>query len=268
MTGVEQVRAAAVAGTFYPADPQRLAHDVDAYVGPASPAPAPKALIGPHAGYVYSGPIAGQGYARLGRARGQVNRVVLVGPAHFVALTGLAVSAADRWVTPLGAVDIDDAARRAVLEMPGVVLADEPHAREHSLEVHVPFLQRVLGSFRLLPIVVGRASPEDVAAVLDTVWGGPETLVVVSTDLSHYHDDETARMLDRRTAAAVVAGRVDDIGADAACGALPVRGLLVAGRRHGLRTELVDLGTSADTGGPGDRVVGYGSFALTAGAAA
>jgi AmmeMemoRadiSam system protein B len=268
VSGVEAVRAAAVAGTFYPADPGRLAHDVDGYVGAGSADPAPKALIAPHAGYVYSGPIAGRAYARLRGARGQVTRVVLVGPAHFVALTGLAVSGADRWVTPLGPVEVDDAARRGMLELPDVVLADAPHAPEHSLEVHLPFLLRVLGSFQLVPVVVGRASPDAVAAVLETVWGGPETLIVISTDLSHYYDHDTATVLDRRTAAAVVAGRADDIGPEDACGALAVRGLLVAARRHGLRTDLVELGTSADTAGPRDRVVGYGAFALTEVAAA
>lgn len=263
MSGVEPTRAATVAGTFYPADPARLARDVDGYVGPGSGEPPPKALIAPHAGYRYSGPIAGRAYARLRSARGQVTRVVLLGPAHFVALSGLAVTAADRWVTPLGPVEVDDAARRAVLEVPAVVAADHPHAGEHSLEVHIPFLQRLLGSFQLVPIVVGRATPDTVAAVLDTVWGGPETLIVVSTDLSHYYDHDTATVLDRRTAAAVVAGRADDIGPEDACGALAVRGLLIAARRHGLRTALIELGTSADTVGPRDRVVGYGSFALT-----
>jgi hypothetical protein len=268
VSDVGHARAAAVAGTFYPADPARLAHDVDGYVGPGSADPPPKALIAPHAGYVYSGPIAGRAYARLRSARGRVARVVLLGPAHFVALGGLAVSAADRWVTPLGPVEVDDAARRAVLELPDVALADEPHAPEHSLEVHLPFLQRVLGSFQLVPIVVGRAGPNTVAAVLDTLWGGSETLIVISTDLSHYYDHDTATVLDLRTAAAVVAGRADDIRPEDACGALAVRGLLVAARRHGLRTDLIELGTSADTAGPQDRVVGYGSFALTEVAAA
>jgi MEMO1 family protein len=268
VSGAEHARAMAVAGTFYPADPARLAQDIDSYVGPGSADPPPKAIIAPHAGYLYSGPIAGRAYARLRTARGRVTRVVLLGPAHFVAVAGLAVSAADRWVTPLGPVEIDDAARRAVLEVPGVIAADEPHAPEHSLEVHLPFLQRVLGSFQLVPILVGRTTPDSVAAVLDSVWGGPETLIVISTDLSHYYDHDTATLLDRRTAAAVIAGRADDIDPNDACGALAVRGLLVAARRHGLRTSLIKLGTSADTVGPRDRVVGYGSFALTEMAAA
>jgi AmmeMemoRadiSam system protein B len=260
-------RAPAVAGTFYPADPDVLAAQVDDLVSTDATGPTPKALIVPHAGYAYSGPVAGRGYATLGAGRDRIERVVLVGPAHRVPLLGLATTSADQWVTPLGSVTIDDEARQAVLALPSVEVDDRAHATEHSLEVHLPFLQRTLQRFSLLPLVVGHTDAETVATVLETVWGGPETLIVVSTDLSHYHDHATASILDRQTADAITAGDPEAIRPADACGAHPVRGLLVAARRHGLRTRLVDLANSGDTAGPRDRVVGYGAFALAADAA-
>ncbi|HSO96042.1 MAG TPA: AmmeMemoRadiSam system protein B [Acidimicrobiia bacterium] len=263
MTATTRRRPPAVAGTFYPDDAASLAAQLDELVPPGVTGPAPKALIVPHAGYVYSGPVAGHGYATLRAARDRIERVVLLGPAHRVPVRGLATTSADEWVTPLGAVTIDDAARQAVLAVPNVEIDDRAHADEHSLEVHLPFLQHTLRRFSALPLVVGRADPETVAAVLDTVWGGPETLIVVSTDLSHYLDHATASARDRRTAEAIVAGRPDMIRLDDACGAHPVRGLLLAARRHGLRTRLLDLRNSGDTAGPSDRVVGYGAFSLS-----
>jgi AmmeMemoRadiSam system protein B len=267
MSAPTRLRPPAVAGRFYPADPRVLADEVDRFVTADVAGPAPKALIVPHAGYPYSGPIAGRGYAALRASRDRIERVVLLGPAHYVPVRGLATTSADQWGTPLGAVDIDDDARRVALELPGVEIADGAHAPEHSLEVHLPFLQRTLARFGLLPLVVGHADAETVAAVLDALWGGPETLIVVSTDLSHYHHHDMAAALDRRTANAITAGSVAEITPDRACGAYPVRGLLVAAARHHLRTELVDLRNSGDTAGPQDRVVGYGAFTLTEGAA-
>ena len=266
-----RVRLPAVAGRFYPADPRTLARDVDAYVrGADHPVPekVPKAIIVPHAGYVYSGPIAGAGYAELSRARGAVERVVLLGPAHYVPVQSIATTGADAWRTPLGDVPIDTDARRVALTVPGVVVDDEAHAPEHSLEVQLPFLQRTLGDFRLVPFVVGRAEPATVAALLDALWGGPETLVVVSSDLSHYLDHDTAAARDRRTADAIVAGAVDALDPYDACGAHPVRGLLVEAARRGLHTRVVSLCNSGDTAGPRDRVVGYGAFAVGAEGAA
>jgi len=266
------VRLPTHAGRFYPGDPATLAHDVDDYVradfrgvAPGNVSVArPKALIVPHAGYVFSGPVAGAGYARLRGLRGAVRRVVLLGPAHYVPVASVAVSGADRWRTPLGEVPVDDELRQAALAVPGVEVDDEPHAPEHSLEVHVPFLQRTLGDFTLLPCVVGQADPATVAALLDAVWGGPETLIVVSSDLSHYLDHDTAAARDRRTADAILSGRIDALDPYDACGAYPVRGLLLAAGRKGLRTRLVSLCNSGDTAGPGDRVVGYGAFTLDA----
>jgi AmmeMemoRadiSam system protein B len=260
-----------VAGAFYPADPSDLRAMIAADLATAAAhdvadQPAAKAIVAPHAGYVYSGPIAASAYAPLASRRGTITRVVLLGPAHRVALRGMAVPTVAGFDSPLGAVPIDGDARRTALACRRVVADDRPHAGEHSLEVHLPFLQEVLGAdgWALLPVVVGHTDPEDVADLLDAVWGGSETLVVVSTDLSHYHDHGTAQRLDAATAAAIVEGRALDIGPSDACGTHPLRGLLVAARRHGLATRLLDLRTSADTAGDPSRVVGYGAFALSA----
>lgn len=264
MSPAVRVRPPSVAGAFYPGDAADLGRTVDALVVGDAPAPAPKALVLPHAGYVYSGPIAGHGYATVLPAVARIERVLLLGPAHFVPVAGLATTDADAWATPLGAVEIDDEASEVALRQPGVSVAEPAHAPEHSLEVHLPFLQRLLPSFRVLPLVVGRADADTVAGLLDALWGGLETLIVVSTDLSHYHPYDVATALDRRTADRIVGGDADGVRAEDACGAAPLRGLLVAARRHGLRTELVDLRNSGDTAGPRDRVVGYGAFALRA----
>lgn len=259
-----RVRPAAVAGTFYPDDPRVLAATVDRALAaaPAATAPPPKALVVPHAGYVYSGAVAATAYAQLAPVRHAIRRVVLLGPAHRVPLDGVAASSADAFETPLGLVPCDGEGRAAVLGLDGVTVDDGAHAGEHALEVQLPFLQRCLDAFALLPLVVGWARPEAVAAVLDAVWGGAETLVIVSSDLSHYHDHATARALDARTAAAVVAARAEALGPDDACGRHPLAGLLVAAHRRGLGVRLLDLRTSGDTNGGLDRVVGYGAFAL------
>jgi hypothetical protein len=261
---VSRIRPAAVAGLFYPADPGELGAVVDRVLDVTVPddEALPKAVVVPHAGYVYSGPTAGVAYARLARLRGRVTRVVLLGPAHRAWVEGLAVSDADAFATPLGIIAVDDALRRRVLAHPAVRVDDRAHAAEHSLEVQLPFLVRTLGSFTLLPLAVGDARPAEVASVLDLVWGGSETLVVVSSDLSHYHDYATARARDARTAAAIVAGDDEAVSDDDACGARPIRGLLHAARRHGLSVRLLDLRSSGDTAGDRERVVGYGAFAL------
>jgi AmmeMemoRadiSam system protein B len=260
-----RLRRPAVAGTFYPDDPHTLAAQVDAFVAAHEYDGAkPKAIIVPHAGYVYSGPIAGSGYAAIEPLIGVVERVVLLGPAHRVPVEGLAVPSADAFVTPLGVVRVDEEARDAALACDGVIVDDRPHAPEHSLEVHLPFLQRLFGAgVRVLPIVVGHAPAHVIAAVLDALWGGDETLVVVSSDLSHYEDQASARRHDERTAAAVLNGDIDEIGPYDACGAAPMRGLLVAAQHHELDVSLLDLRNSGDTAGPPDRVVGYGAFVFT-----
>lgn len=257
-----KVRPPAVAGRFYPGDPVELRQLITALLAQAPPAtgPAPKALIAPHAGYLYSGPIAASAYAQLIPARDQIKRIVLFGPSHYVALDGLATTSAEAFATPLGIVPVDVQAVRQVRSLPQVREFDEAHAREHSLEVQLPFLQCVLGGFTLVPLAVGDATPEEISQVLDALWDGPETLFVVSSDLSHYHDFQTARRLDRATATAVEALKPAGIGDERACGRMPIRGLLQAARRHGLRARTVDLRNSGDTAGPHDRVVGYGAF--------
>jgi AmmeMemoRadiSam system protein B len=260
------VRPAAVAGTFYPESPGVLEAQVRAYLEqaprPAEPAARPKALIVPHAGYVYSGPIAAAAYARLAAAREEIRRVVLLGPAHHVALQGLAVPSADSFATPFGEVEVDRAAATCALDLPQVSESDRAHALEHSLEVQLPFLQTLLPKFRLVPFAVGDATPSQVAEVIELLWGGAETLIVVSSDLSHYHTYDQARALDRSSAQTVLA-LSPTLDCAHACGALPINGLLTVIRRRGLRPELLDLRNSGDTAGNRLRVVGYGSFVFS-----
>ena len=259
-------RAPAVAGTFYPARPDELraaigAATTDAVAAPPD-APVPKILVVPHAGYVYSGPVAASGFALLDPVRDRVERVVLLGPSHRVWFEGMAVSGADAFDTPFGPIPVDDELRERVRTLPGVIVDDRPHRDEHSLEVELPFLQVALDRFTLLPISVGDAPSDAVAAVIDAVWGGPETLIVVSTDLSHYHAYDEARRIDAATCAAIVAAREDRIGDRAACGARPLRGALRVAGRRGLAVRQIDVRTSGDTAGDRHRVVGYGSFAI------
>jgi AmmeMemoRadiSam system protein B len=262
-----RVRPPAVAGTFYPRDPVLLRSFVEGALDEAArrvePGRVPKALVVPHAGYVYSGPVAASAYVRVLPARARISRVVLLGPAHRVPSPAVAASSADAFSTPLGQVAMDTTSRDALVEAGLVAVLDEVHAGEHSLEVHLPFLQVALGDVAVLPLAVGQVAASTVAEVLEQVWGGEETLVVVSTDLSHYHDQATATELDRRTAAAVLARRPDRLGVYDACGVRPLQGLLLAADRRRLGVELLDLRTSADTAGDPDRVVGYGAFALS-----
>ena len=259
------IRPTAVAGTFYPAEPDVLERQLEKFLSEAantaSPA-VPKAIIGPHAGYAYSGAVAARAYARLAAARGRISRVVLIGPSHYVAFRGLAVDIADAWATPAGTVPLDTDTIARLRQLPMVGELDAAYQREHALEVHVPFLRHVLGEFRLVPIVAGNAPPEAVAAVFDALWGGPETLIVVSTDLSHYLDYAACQRTDQRTAEAIERFDIDTLGPSDACGAVPTRGLLLAARRRGMAIERLDLRNSGDTAGPRDRVVGYGAWAL------
>jgi len=257
-------RPAAVAGAFYPSEPGPLAAIVDRFLAGVSSAPRdpPKALIVPHAGFIYSGSVAASAYATLRGRADIVERVVLLGPSHRVALAGLAASPATAFATPLGEVRVAVDALASVAHLPQVGFSEAPHQLEHSLEVQLPFLQRILTDFELAPFAVGDACDEDVAEVLDLLWGGDETLIVVSSDLSHYHDYASARALDAATSRAIVSGDVGALDYDSACGRVPVRGLLVSARRHGLRCELLDLRNSGDTAGDRDRVVGYGAYAF------
>jgi len=256
-----KLRNPAVAGIFYPQDPRELRTMLADYLSAAcAVGSVPKAMIVPHAGYVYSGPIAASAYARLKPARGQITRVVLLGPAHRVGFDGMALSSADYFMTPLGQIAVDRASIEKILPLASVRVMDQAHAQEHSLEVHLPFLQEVLGEFKLVPLVVGDATPEQVAQVLDALWGGPETLIVISSDLSHYHDYKTAQKLDLATSRAIEQLRVEDIEYDHACGRNPVNGLLYVARQRSLKAKTIDLRNSGDTAGSQDRVVGYGAY--------
>ena len=260
---MQTTRPAAVAGTFYPADKHQLQSMIQGFLDAAQPEGGlPKAIIAPHAGYIYSGPIAASVYVRLRQGRGKISRVVLLGPAHRVGFRGLAVSSAQWFATPLGQIPIDRQSCAALLALPFVHELDQAHAQEHSLEVHLPFLQEVLGSFSLVPVVVGDADPEEVSAVLEDLWGQDETLIVISSDLSHYHDYTTARRMDAATSKAIESLKREDIGFDDACGRLPISGLLIAAKRRGMSVKTVDLRNSGDTAGPRDQVVGYGAYVV------
>jgi len=258
------IRTSAVAGSFYPATASELRTTIAHYLQQAhATGPTPKALIAPHAGYVYSGPVAASAYVHLTQARGSVKRVILLGPAHWVAFKGLAGCSAHAFATPLGLVPVDRQALARVLTLPQVQILDEAHTREHSLEVHLPFLQEILDSFTLVPLVVGAAEPEAVSEVLRVLWNGPETLIIISSDLSHYYDYDTAQQLDQATSRAIEALRLQDIGPEHACGRIPINGLLYTTRQYGLRVRTVDLRNSGDTAGPRDVVVGYGAYVFS-----
>jgi AmmeMemoRadiSam system protein B len=248
---------------FYPKEADELRTTVRGFLAAAAvrrPDGELRALIVPHAGYVYSGPVAAWGYALLPALGGEVGRVLLLGPAHHVPVRGLAVTTADGFATPLGVVPVDGDGVAQARDVAGVVVSDEAHEPEHSLEVQLPFLQETLGDVGMVPLVVGLASEDEVAAVLDVLWTAG-TLVVVSSDLSHYHDYGTAVRRDAATASAIEALR--PVGTGDACGRLPINGLLRVAARRGLRATTLDLRNSGDTAGPKDRVVGYGAFAFT-----
>jgi MEMO1 family protein len=262
------VRPAAVAGMFYPGAPRALADSVRTLMARVPPpsgkgarAGPPKALIVPHAGYIYSGAIAAAAYSRVAPLRSAIRRVVLLGPVHRVPVRGLALPGADRFATPLGEVDIDADAIERLGALPQVCESEPAHSLEHSLEVQLPFLQTVLEEFKLVPLAVGDASPAEVAEAIETVWGGPETLIVVSSDLSHYHRYDEATDIDRATADDILA-RKCTLDHEQACGATPINGLALCARRHDLEPELIDLRNSGDTAGDKSRVVGYAAFAF------
>ena len=256
-------RRAAVAGTFYPGDALQLQSMITQWLEaiPTRTQPAPKAIIAPHAGYVYSGPVAAQGYASLRAGRGTIRRVVLLGPAHRLAIEGLAWPDNTGFVTPLGEVPLDRRALEFLRNLPQVSVNTAAHAQEHSLEVQLPFLQSILEHFSLLPLVVGRASAAQVAEVLERLWGGEETLIVISSDLSHYLPYASAQACDRASVQRLLA--LQPLHAHEACGATPVNGLLMAARRHGLQASLLDLRNSGDTAGDPARVVGYAAVAFS-----
>lgn len=258
-----RTRPAAVAGSFYPGDAKTLTATVDQLLADASAEQRfhPKALIVPHAGYVYSGATAARAYAMLAPRASEIRRVVLLGPTHRVAVHGLALPEAEAFATPLGTIRLDAQAIASIAGLPQIVFSDRAHAFEHSLEVHLPFLQRVLDNFTLVPLAVGHATPEAVAEVLDLLWGGPETLIVVSSDLSHFLPYATAQQVDSNTCRHIL--QLDThIDPDQACGAFPINGLLLAAGRRSLTPTLLGVCNSGDTAGDRNRVVGYAAFSF------
>lgn len=257
------IRQTAVAGSFYPGNADELTAMVDGYLSStidSSSQPVPKAIIAPHAGYIYSGPVAASVYQHLLPVRDRIHRVVLLGPSHRVAFHGLAVCSANEYATPLGNVPLDTTTTQQLCHYPQVIQLDQAHEFEHSLEVQLPFLQRCLDQFMLLPIVVGDASPAEVSEVLEALWGDEQTLIVISSDLSHYHSYTQAQQQDRQTSDAIEALAYERIGYDDACGRNPLTGLLQLARTKGLQVKTLDLRNSGDTAGPRDRVVGYGAY--------
>lgn len=262
---MNKIQTPSVAGTFYPADPEQLKAEISDFLQQAttdghSP---PKALIAPHAGYVYSGPVAASAYIRLLPLSKSIKRVLLLAPSHRVPFSGLATSSADTFNTPLGDVAVDRDAVKQALALPQVQTFDQAFAGEHALEVQLPFLQTVLEDFSLVPFIVGDARGEEVAQVLDLLWGGDETLIVVSSDLSHFLDYVSARQRDQATTRAIEMLSPEQIDYHDACGRIPVNGLLLAAREHGLQPLTVDLRNSGDTAGDKSRVVGYGAYVFS-----
>ena len=256
-------RQPAVAGTFYPLHPEHLRDMVMRLLPPIDAATSPpKAIIAPHAGYIYSGPVAATAYARLKNARTRITRVVIIGPSHRVAFRGLAVSAAAAYVTPLGAVKVDQNAVQCIAQFPFVNYLEQAHTFEHSVEVQLPFLQAVLEDFTIVPIVTGDASPEQVSQVIEALWADDATLIVISSDLSHYHDYVTAQTLDRHTTELIEQLLYEQLDYASACGRVPVSGLLKLARDKRLTLTTLDLRNSGDTAGDKERVVGYGAYVI------
>ena len=257
------IKLPAVAGVFYPVNPKQLQQMLDNFLEDAKTGEkVPKAIIAPHAGYIYSGPIAASAYARLKNAITPITRVVLIGPAHRLAFNGLAVSRAQAFKTPLGEVPVDLKAVEQIIQFQFVDYLEQAHAHEHSLEVHLPFLQATLSDFKVVPILAGDATPEQVARIIDALWGGDETLIVISSDLSHYHDYVTANKLDRETSDLIEKQQYEALGYSSACGKVPVSGLLKLTRDKSLTVKNIDLRNSGDTAGDKSRVVGYGAYVV------
>lgn len=259
---MQSTKHPAVAGMFYPADAQTLEQQIERFLSDAHPAitAPPKALVVPHAGYIYSGPVAASAYACLQPVRAQIKRVLILAPAHRVPFQGLACSSASQFETPLGLVRVDQEALGQIRTLPQLHENDPAFRDEHSIEVQLPFLQWVLDDFSIVPLLVGDASDLQVAEIIERLWGGNETLIVISSDLSHYLEYDAANRIDRETTRAIEAMRPEAIGYDNACGRTPLRGLLRVARLHDLRPTTLDLRNSGDTAGSHDRVVGYGAY--------
>lgn len=256
-----QIKEPAVAGQFYPVDPVHLRRMIKQCLAHAkSVQKLPKAIIAPHAGYIYSGPIAGSAYAILCSMADTIKRVVILGPAHREYVSGVAVHSAEAFATPLGAVSVDHQWQDLLADLSYVKTQDSAFQLEHCLEVQLPFLQTLLGEFTWVPMLVGDAKPEQVSEVLERLWGGADTLIIISSDLSHYHDYVTAQQMDRAASIAIEALDPNAIRDDQACGRLPIKGLLLQAAKRGMQVKALDLRNSGDTAGSKDRVVGYGAY--------
>lgn len=260
-----KIRPTAVADMFYPGDPDYLRETVSQFLADAREATArhpltPRAIIAPHAGYIYSGPVAAYAYSYLENIKDRISTVVLIGPSHRVPLIGFATSSANYFATPLGNIPINRTLVERINELPFVHELDQAHSMEHSLEVHLPFLQMTLDDFDLVPVVAGDASPEQANELISRSCERDDTLLVVSSDLSHYHDYQTAKRMDRDTCDAIESLDVKGLDSQHACGYIPVRGLLAYAKQHHLQAKTVDCRNSGDTAGPRDQVVGYGSY--------
>ncbi|MEE9336859.1 MAG: AmmeMemoRadiSam system protein B [Methylococcaceae bacterium] len=267
---MKTIRPPAVAGMFYPENPDTLKDMIEQDLAQANPASVasvafvPKVLIVPHAGYIYSGPIAASAFALLKPYRQLIKQVVIIGPSHRVGFNGVAISSADAFDTPLGAIPIDKSAQAKLSKITGVHIINEAHAAEHSLEVQLPFLQTILDKFSIVPIVAGDASPQLISSIIEILWGNPETLILISSDLSHYHPYRIAQQLDKITSQAILDLDVNTIDSMHACGCVGIRGLLTFAQRHPLEASLLDLRNSGDTAGSSkDNVVGYGAYLFT-----
>lgn len=260
---MNNIRPAAVAGLFYPDNAAELKHEIETYLTNTQPEPdTPKAIIAPHAGYVYSGSVAASAYASIAPVANKISQVILLGPAHRMPVSGLATVDYEGFATPLGVVPVNTEAIQSILKLQQVQILDQAHQHEHCIEVQLPFLQILLGDFQLVPLLVGDANKEDVAEVLRLLWGGDETLIVISSDLSHYNDYATAQQMDRATSVAIERLQPEQLHYDMACGRTPVIGLLQLAKEKGLQARTLDLRNSGDTAGPKDRVVGYGAYAF------
>lgn len=259
---MSQIRQPAVAGLFYPADKESLQNDIEYYIEEANFGRdvIPKAIVVPHAGYIYSGPIAATAYKQIIPIKDEINRVILLGPSHRVAFTGLAVPESDFFQTPLGNIPIDQKGIKSLADLPQVIFSDQAHREEHSLEVQLPFLQEILGEFSLIPLVVGDASSHDVAEVINKLWGDEHTLIVISTDLSHYHEYNEAQRIDRLTSDAIENLKPEHIDYEDACGRNGLKGLMTIAKEKNLSVDILDLRNSGDTAGDKNRVVGYGAY--------
>ena len=258
---MHHTRSPAVAGMFYPSDATVLKQDIHNYLNQAiQPKVTPKAIVVPHAGYIYSGPVAASAYSHIIPIKHKIKRVVLLGPSHRVAFRGLAVPESDTFNTPLGDISIDQALIQKIVDLPQVITSDQAHQDEHSLEVQLPFLQEILDDFTLIPLVVGDAEREEVAEVINALWGDESTLIVISTDLSHYHDYHEAKQMDRATSDAIENLKPDLIGYEDACGRNGLKGMMTVAQQKHLTAEIIDLKNSGDTAGSRDRVVGYGAY--------